>query len=210
MIGTAWVLLAIAPLAYCQDADADRMPMAIADGPCARPAWPNDAVQTGTYGTLTLGILVSTEGDVEKARILVGTPSSELNSKGLAAVAHCSFYFPRTLAKPTWMRFSFTWPQSELSAQRNRKASLTWSQCEYPKYPRESLRYEQTGDVKMAFLIDVEGNVVEKKVSVSSGFALLDEAALKAIGACKFSPGLKDGTPEESWTEVLYRWTIGE
>ena len=80
--------------------------------------------------------------------------------------------------------------------------------CEKPAYPRASLVNEEKGLVILAFLISVDGKVVESKVDKSSGFKNLDRAAISALSQCKFKPGTKDGKPEQAWTKVEYNWTL--
>ena len=77
------------------------------------------------------------------------------------------------------------------------------------EYPKASLLNEEQGVVQMMFLVSGEGNVVDSKVDKSSGFKTLDKAAIKAITACKFKPGSKDGHADQTWTKVEYTWKIG-
>jgi protein TonB len=60
----------------------------------------------------------------------------------------------------------------------------------------------------MAFLVGADGNVIESKVEKTSGFKNLDKAAVKAISACKFKPGTKDGAVAQTWTKVDYVWKL--
>jgi protein TonB len=86
-------------------------------------------------------------------------------------------------------------------------ASLNDKNCK-AEYPKASLMNEEQGDVTMAFLVGTDGNVVESKVEKSSGFKNLDKAALKALSACKFKPGTKDGSIAQTWTKVDYSWKL--
>jgi protein TonB len=86
-------------------------------------------------------------------------------------------------------------------------ASLDAKNCK-AEYPKASLINEEQGDVKMAFLVGADGNVVDSKLEKSSGFKNLDKAALKALSACKFKPGTKDGAVAQTWTKVDYSWKL--
>nr|WP_315221154.1 energy transducer TonB [uncultured Duganella sp.] len=86
-------------------------------------------------------------------------------------------------------------------------ASVDAKNCK-AEYPKASLMNEEQGDVKMAFLVGADGNVVESKVEKSSGFKNLDKAALKALSGCKFKPGTKDGAVAQTWTKVDYSWKL--
>jgi protein TonB len=86
-------------------------------------------------------------------------------------------------------------------------ASLDAKNCK-AEYPKASLMNEEQGDVKMAFLVGTDGNVVDSKLEKSSGFKNLDKAAMKALAACKFKPGTKDGALAQTWTKVDYSWKL--
>jgi protein TonB len=86
-------------------------------------------------------------------------------------------------------------------------ASVDAKNCK-ADYPKASLMNEEQGDVKMAFLVGADGNVVESKLEKSSGFKNLDKAAIKALSACKFKPGTKDGAVAQTWTKVDYSWKL--
>lgn len=76
------------------------------------------------------------------------------------------------------------------------------------EYPKASLMNEEEGAVSMAFLVSADGKVLDSKVEKTSGFKGLDNAAVKAISACKFKPGTKDGAVAQTWTKVSYVWAL--
>jgi protein TonB len=81
------------------------------------------------------------------------------------------------------------------------------SKCK-AEYPKASLMNEEQGTVSMSFLVNPDGTVADSKLDKTSGFKNLDKAALKAIAACKFKPGTKDGAPAQTWTKVDYAWKL--
>jgi TonB family protein len=87
-------------------------------------------------------------------------------------------------------------------------AVADFSQCDKPVWPQEALRREQTGVVTMAFKIGADGSVEESKVTKSSGYPLLDEAARFGIAKCKFQPGTHNGKPQSAWMQMQYVWTL--
>ena len=86
-------------------------------------------------------------------------------------------------------------------------ASFDSKNCK-AEYPKASLMNEEQGTVTMSFLVNADGSVADSKVEKSSGFKNLDKAAVKAISACKFKPGTKDGAAAQSWTKVDYAWKL--
>ncbi|HEY0488488.1 MAG TPA: energy transducer TonB [Telluria sp.] len=86
-------------------------------------------------------------------------------------------------------------------------ASFDSKNCK-AEYPKTSLMNEEQGAVTMSFLVSQDGKVLESKVEKSSGHRNLDRAAIKAISACKFKPGTKDGAVAQTWTKVDYVWSL--
>jgi protein TonB len=86
-------------------------------------------------------------------------------------------------------------------------ATFEPSKCKV-EYPKASLMNEEQGTTSMSFLVNADGTVADSKVEKSSGFKNLDKAAIKALSACKFKPGTKDGAPAQTWTKVDYAWKL--
>lgn len=80
--------------------------------------------------------------------------------------------------------------------------------CEKPPYPPASLRANETGTVRLSFLIEADGRVAQSRIEVSSGFARLDDAARKGLALCKFKPATADGKPERAWARIDYVWKV--
>jgi protein TonB len=81
--------------------------------------------------------------------------------------------------------------------------------CAPPDYPQEAEDMGQTGVSVVQFLIGSDGHVLESRVAGSSGHAALDQAALTALGECKFKPAIgADGNPLEAWTSIRYVWQL--
>ena len=57
-----------------------------------------------------------------------------------------------------------------------------------PDYPKGARQRGEQGDVILEIRVNASGAVDDVKVAVSSGFAELDEAAVRAAKAAKFSP----------------------
>lgn len=80
--------------------------------------------------------------------------------------------------------------------------------CEKPEYPRNALRNGDTGLVKLALLIGIDGRVKDSKIEQSSGFRELDSAAQLGLSLCKFKPANVDGVPEQAWAKMEYMWQM--
>lgn len=80
--------------------------------------------------------------------------------------------------------------------------------CEKPDYPRNALRNGDTGIVKLALLVGIDGRVHDSKIEKSSGFRELDNAAQTGLSLCKFKPASIDGVPQQTWATMEYVWKI--
>lgn len=58
-----------------------------------------------------------------------------------------------------------------------------------PAYPAAALRNRYQGTVNITFTVDEMGKVLDAKVDKTSGFTMLDNAALEAVGRWRFPPG---------------------
>jgi protein TonB len=80
--------------------------------------------------------------------------------------------------------------------------------CEKPSYPAAALRANEVGTVRLSFLIEADGKVLDSKVERSSGFRRLDEAARAGLSLCKFRPATVDGRPERARARIDYVWKL--
>ncbi len=64
-----------------------------------------------------------------------------------------------------------------------------------PRYPPHSRRMGEEGTVLLRVELDEQGKVCAARVSGSSGFARLDEAALEAVRTWRCTPAQRDGRP---------------
>ncbi|WP_157861444.1 energy transducer TonB [Desulfurivibrio alkaliphilus] len=62
-----------------------------------------------------------------------------------------------------------------------------------PPYPRAAQRRHHQGTVILEVLVNRQGRVEELQVAESSGYPLLDQAALAAVADWRFEPGRRNG-----------------
>lgn len=96
--------------------------------------------------------------------------------------------------------------RTDRSAAKQISADL--KTCAKPEWPKEALRKEQVGTVTLAFLIGLDGKVLESRVEKSSGHVQLDLAAQDGLAKCAFTPPESIGRTEPTWTRMQYVWTM--
>jgi protein TonB len=96
---------------------------------------------------------------------------------------------------------------SETEAEKPSSGTV---QLAYPRYklnkmvpyPGLARKRGQEGTVVLQVLVNRKGRVDDLKIETSSGFGLLDRAAVAAVKNWSFEPGRKDRDPEAMWVRV--------
>lgn len=79
--------------------------------------------------------------------------------------------------------------------------------CPLPAWPREALLYDLQGSTTVSFAIGPDGAVEQVRLLRGSGWSMLDEAALRAIGACRFKAGL-DAAERAGPYPMQFAWKL--
>jgi periplasmic protein TonB len=77
-----------------------------------------------------------------------------------------------------------------------------------PRYPRSARRRGHQGTVLLSVFVDPGGRVDRLKVLASSGYEVLDEAALTAVRKWRFESGHRGDTKVGMWVEVPIRFEL--
>ena len=77
-----------------------------------------------------------------------------------------------------------------------------------PEYPRASRERGEAGVVRLRIGIGAKGLVESAEIIASTGFKLLDEAALKAVRAARFIPARLDGEAVFSTAEIKLEFKL--
>lgn len=77
-----------------------------------------------------------------------------------------------------------------------------------PGYPGLARKRGYDGVVLLDVMVTADGTVSEMKMAESSGYAVLDRAALAAVGKWLFAPGVKGGRKVAMWVRVPVRFEL--
>jgi len=77
-----------------------------------------------------------------------------------------------------------------------------------PQYPDRALRMRQEGTVWLHVLISETGARQDIKLHKPSQYALLNQAAIKAVKKWTFTPNAVGGRPTKSWVEIPIEFKI--
>jgi protein TonB len=88
------------------------------------------------------------------------------------------------------------------------KANPNYFQNPSPEYPELARQMRQEGLVILSVDVDRTGEPIKVEMIQSSGYRLLDQAALKAVSHWKFQPGSMGNIPIESTVTVPIRFRL--
>ncbi|HOT96392.1 MAG TPA: energy transducer TonB [bacterium] len=77
-------------------------------------------------------------------------------------------------------------------------------------YPLSAQLQRLEGEVSLTVFVNPAGKPEEVSLSESSGYDILDEAALKFVEKLTFNPGTLDDKPVGAWTRLVLRYKLTE
>lgn len=83
--------------------------------------------------------------------------------------------------------------------------------CADKYYPPIAVRLNQQGTTRVRITVSADGQVTDAKVSGSSGYDSLDQAAVKCVQSGSwggYHPAMQNGAPIAAQTEVVIQWKL--
>lgn len=77
-----------------------------------------------------------------------------------------------------------------------------------PAYPRRAIKRGWQGTVELMVLVNKDGDVDDLWLYASSGYAILDQAALDSVKKWSFSPGRHGSRNVDMWVRVPVRFQL--
>jgi protein TonB len=77
-----------------------------------------------------------------------------------------------------------------------------------PEYPRRARQLGFEGTVLLQVWVNSNGGVDHAKIAASSGYAMLDDSALRAVKGWRFTPARQGGQPVAALVQVPVRFTL--
>ncbi|MFO7706845.1 MAG: TonB family protein [Desulfobacterales bacterium] len=77
-----------------------------------------------------------------------------------------------------------------------------------PEYPLRARQLGFEGTVLLNVKIDSNGGVEETAIAASSGYAMLDDSALRAVKSWVFKPARRGDRPVAAWVQVPVRFAL--
>jgi protein TonB len=87
-------------------------------------------------------------------------------------------------------------------------APARYASCPPPVFPTEARKARLSGTVLLLVQIDDRGRPLSITLRRTSGHAILDTAALRAVRAWRFEPARRDGNPVDARLEIPIRFAL--
>ncbi len=88
--------------------------------------------------------------------------------------------------------------------------SYNRSKVAQPKYPAQAYRNGDQGEVLLSVLVGADGKAKRVSIDRTSGSTLLDRAAMDTVRVWQFSPGTRNGVPQEAARQVAIGFKLGD
>ncbi len=135
-------------------------------------------------------------------------PDPQYTQKGRALTPPEATYSPEPAVFPEQKSPGEEHSATEASPRIIQKASPLYQLNPPPQYPHLARRRGQEGVVVLDVSVDEYGRAAVVSLSVSSGFSLLDEAALKAVRQWRFQSGTINGIARKMMVKVPVRFRL--
>lgn len=77
-----------------------------------------------------------------------------------------------------------------------------------PGYPLQARKKHYQGTVVLDVLVDARGKAQDVRIAESSGYSILDRAAMEAVENWLFKPGRRNGRPVDTWVKLPVRFEL--
>ncbi|HTJ96416.1 MAG TPA: TonB family protein [Rhodocyclaceae bacterium] len=183
----------------------------------SQPTYPSVSRHLREQGVVMLSVLVNQLGSVEKVLLSRSSGYPRLDYAAANAVERWTFV-PATRGNRTtsaWVQVPISFILDDPYAD---SPSFKVSNCvgarEFgdqnmrPVYPQLSKQRNEEGRVVLRVHVDSSGEPEQVALESSSGFPLLDDAAIQAVQGWCFNPARKNGVTEASWRSIPMTFRI--
>ena len=143
------------------------------------------------------------------------TSSVPLRQEQASAPTHGRGFLPEEIPASETLQEVPSPPQASLGGAGRElppipvhEATPLYRQNPVPEYPSIARKRGYQGTVVLEVLVTAEGKVKELALSASSGFSVLDQAALASVNTWLFEPGTRGGEKVDMWVKVPVRFRL--
>ena len=88
--------------------------------------------------------------------------------------------------------------------------NISYRRLRPPKYPPQAVRQRMEGKVILKVLVGLDGKPEEVTVEKSSGYRVLDQAAIAAVKTWVFNAGMKGGSASRGYALVPIEFNLNQ
>ena len=165
-----------------------------------KPAFPAAALERNSQGAVMLRIVVTTQGAVDHVAVAKSSGDRALDEAARAGVL--KWKMKRGAIKPLDMTqgreviidfreeaaVAAKYSDGIVASFGDANSAEMWRSAPFPSYPVDARRLGEEGTVRLTVGIGANGDVIKVDVLQTSGYKLLDEAAIQAVRRWKAHP----------------------
>jgi len=99
-------------------------------------------------------------------------------------------------------------PSTDSNAQSAPQPAFVDLNACKPEYPKSAAMNEETGTVRVRFVVGPDSHLLSASILKSSGYKDLDKATVAALSRCEFKAAMQDGAPVQSAFTSDYVWKL--
>jgi len=115
---------------------------------------------------------------------------------------------PKSKPQKTVVDSSKSLAESDLPLQFAKEARPLYRTNPLPKYPKIARKRGYQGSVVLEVLVDRNGKVVDLRVAKTSGYPILDKAAITTVKDWSFEPGMVGRERAAMWVTIPIRFEL--
>jgi TonB family protein len=165
-----------------------------------KPTFPSAALERNSQGAVTLRVVVTAQGTVDHVAVAKSSGDRALDEAARAGVL--KWKIKHGAIKPSDMTqgrdviidfreeaaVAARYSDGTVASFPHANSAEMWRSAPFPPYPLEARRLGEEGMVRLTLGIGAKGDVTKVEVLQTSGYKLLDEAAIQAVRRWKAHP----------------------
>jgi TonB family protein len=179
--------------------------------------YPKQSLKHREQGRCVLAFFVKANGSVPAAQLLKSTGYPLLDTACIESVIDVPVLPALVNGTPVagWDDFTIVWalgpprftPQPPLEKSAVPRVSEDYElQVGEKCYPEAARAKNPRGYCVVHTVVDVTGEMMDARITHSTGSAILDKACLSAVTPARFTPELLNGLPVEDATDIAIYW----
>jgi len=170
--------------------------------------YPQSAAQAGEEGATIVTVNIAADGTMTAPHVARSSGYADLDNAALVCVngAHVKPLTSQGVPIAVTTEIQVSWHRSTFGGA---PAALDQNICSHRYYPPVAVRLNHQGEAELSFTIAADGSVKDVKVTKSTGYDELDQAAVACVSEFRHWPVTRLGHGIEVDGKTRIVWKLG-